>query len=379
MPRCVCVGAFFVVSKLESKICRPDFDLLNVFKDKLYGHWGITELKVAREGLVQGFFCRSRGVARISVCFAAVVLLGLAACAPVVKSSGDPLGTIGFDADRFETADGTVLPLQTWLPDHPVAVVLGLHGFGDYANAFADTAKVLKSVGVAFYAYDQRGFGRTSTRGFWPGTRTLVGDASDMLIALRHRYPGLPVYLMGESMGGAVAILTATARPQLIDGVILAAPAVWSRDQMRWYETGPLTVLSHSLPWLPVSGRGLDIWPSDNIEMLRKLAKDPNMMKSVRVDMIAGIADLMDQARSRAKDLTVPSLVISGKQDQVIPPGSVDAFVRDMPADAPATVCLYPRGYHMVLRDLEAATVRRDVANWIIGKNKEISTACHAR
>ncbi|MFH1806094.1 MAG: lysophospholipase [Pseudomonadota bacterium] len=321
----------------------------------------------------------------------------LSACAPTVRPVGDPQTPIALTADHFRAADGAILPLQRWLPEvseTPSAVILGLHGFGDYANAFDEAATALKDQGMVVYAYDQRGFGRTASRPFWPGTNSLVQDASDMLMLLRHHYPGVPLYLAGDSMGGAVAIATATTRPHLMDGVILVAPALWGTTDMPWYQTTPLSVLSHSLPWLPLSGAGLDIWPSDNIDMLRRLSQDPHMMKSVRVDMVAGLTRLMDQARGRARDLGNVFgqeyggriMVLSGAKDQVIPPDSIAGFVRDIrssPLLAGAvalsdnvTFCIYPDGYHMLLRDLGGPIVIDDIGDWIL-KPDSFGTGSH--
>lgn len=295
-------------------------------------------------------------------------LLLLVACAPTVIPAGDPIGSVRITKSAFIASDGASLPLQHWGPvDDPDAVILGLHGFGDYANAFDEAGTALASDNIALFAYDQRGFGRTATRPFWPGTQSLVNDVADMLVALRSQYPDRPIYLMGDSMGGAVAIVTAASRPQWMDGVILVAPAVWNRDMMPWYQTAPLSIISQSLSWLPLSGQGLDIWPSDNIEMLRRLSRDPYMMKSVRVDMVAGLADLMDLARQRAGDIDIPTLLLSGKQDQVIPPGAIGAIAKDIRASNPdrSVVCLFPYGYHMLLRDLNGPKVIDDIRRWI--------------
>lgn len=315
----------------------------------------------------------------------------LCACAPTVKPAGPPVAQISLNADSFQTSDGTILPVQSWgAVDQPSAVILGLHGMGDYANGFMELGEQLSAMdgpdadigagagNIAVYAFDQRGFGRSPSRPYWAGTRSMVDDASDMLILLRSRYPDVPVYLLGNSMGGAVAIMVAATRPTLMDGVVLVAPAVWDRDMMPWYQTAPLSVISHSLPWLPLTGRGLDIWPSDNIAMLRRLSRDPNMMSSVRVDLVAGIADLMDLARVRVSDISVPTLLLSGAKDQVIPPEAIDAIDHDLRAqNLPSYFrCLYPSGYHMLLRDLNGPVVINDIARWIAAKGMTENYSC---
>jgi hypothetical protein len=81
--------------------------------------------------------------------------------------------------DRLIATDGAALPLRRWLPPgEPAAVVLALHGFNDYSNAFAIPARLWAERGIATYAYDQRGFGNAPGRGRWLGTRRLVADAA---------------------------------------------------------------------------------------------------------------------------------------------------------------------------------------------------------
>jgi alpha-beta hydrolase superfamily lysophospholipase len=307
-------------------------------------------------------------------------LAGLAACAPTIRPAGPPIAQTSLETDMFRAADGTELPLQHWGDvENPDAVILALHGMGDYANAFMELGDGLgQNHRIAVYAFDQRGFGRSPSRPFWAGISTMVNDASDVLTLLRARYPGKPVYLLGNSMGGAVAIVTAASRGHLMDGLILVAPAVWNRDMMPWYQTAPLAVMSHSFPWLPLTGKGLDIWPSDNIEMLRRLSRDPNMMSSVRVDLIAGVADIMDLARKRAVDISVPTLLLSGAQDQVIPPDAVTALDRDLAGAGIVSYhrCLYDAGYHMLLRDLNGPVVIADIGRWIAGGGVAENYSC---
>src|SRR5690606_11685790 len=109
-------------------------------------------------------------------------------------------------------------------------VIVGLHGFNDYSNAFAIPAKAWLKQGIATYAYDQRGFGRAPDRGMWPGTETLVADLDTATRLIARRHPGVPLFVAGESMGGAVIMAAVPAgRLKDVEGAILAAPAVRGR------------------------------------------------------------------------------------------------------------------------------------------------------
>ena len=272
-------------------------------------------------------------------------------------------------SDRFIAADGTALPLRAWLPDsQPSAVILALHGLNDYSNAFALPAPGLTGQGIAVYAYDQRGFGAAPRRGHWAGDGAMESDATLAATLLRQRYPDTPLYLLGESMGGAVAVLAATgATPAPVDGVILAAPAVWGRQTMNVFERVGLWVI-RQLPPLEFTQRSVPykIHPSDNIPMLRALGDDPLVLKQARTDTLAGVVDLMSTALARAPRLAVPALVLYGEKDEIVPRDAVASFVDSLPANARRRqrVALYPNGYHMLLRDLQGATVLADVAAW---------------
>ncbi len=264
--------------------------------------------------------------------------------------------------------DGERLPLRVWAPPGPPkAVIVALHGMGDYSNAFAMPAPFWAGHGIVTLAYDQRGFGRAPNPGLWAGGDTMRRDFADALRAARARYPGLPVYALGESMGGAV-VLSALAEPDppRPDGVILVAPAVWSRSDMPLSYRVVLWLTAHTMPGLTVSGRGVvQIWPSDNIPMLRAYARDPLVQKATRTDAVYGLTNLMDDARKAAPRLgdPPPLLFLYGKNDQVIPAPPTEAVLADL--GTKAQVHRYDHGYHMLLRDLEGPAVWQDVVAWI--------------
>ncbi|MGF1608955.1 MAG: alpha/beta hydrolase [Kiloniellales bacterium] len=274
-------------------------------------------------------------------------------------------------ADHVITEDGLALPLRAWLPDEarwptPTAVVLALHGFNDYSNAFDAPGQWLAGRGIATYAYDQRGFGAGPHAGLWAGSEALAADVTAAAALLGRRHPGVPLYLLGESMGGAVAILALSGpEPPDVQGAILAAPAVWSRETMPLYQRIALWIAARTIPWARFTGSGLGIQASDNIEMLRALGRDPLVIKETRVDAMDGLTDLMSAALEAAPRLRARALLLYGDKDEVVPRGPSFRFWRELPAGAPQRKGLYAEGWHMLLRDLQAEVVLQDIAAWI--------------
>jgi acylglycerol lipase len=284
------------------------------------------------------------------------------------------------------TEDGAVLPLRVWLPEgKPRAVILALHGINDYSNGFAGPGEDWAKQGIATYAYDQRGFGRAPQRGLWVGARQLAADVGTAARLLRGRYPGVPLYLLGESMGGAVAIVAVTgaagAKPPDIDGVILSAPAVWGRTTMNVFERVALWGGDALFPTMTLTGRGLHIVPSDNIAMLRALARDPLVIKETRVDTIKGLVDLMDMALASAPRLNRPLLLLYGERDEIVPKEPTRLWIATLPYAARMTrrIAWYNEGYHLLLRDLEAPLVLRDVATWIADHRAPLPSGADSR
>jgi alpha-beta hydrolase superfamily lysophospholipase len=314
-----------------------------------------------------------------AACVAAFLFLAVAAggCAPFINIPGQAVGEPALDADGFHAADGVVLPVRAWLPEGmPVkAAVVALHGFNDYSSFFVSPALYLAENGVASYAYDQRGFGAAPGRGLWAGTGAMAADLKAFARLVRARHPGVPIYLLGASMGGAVVMVAAAEPdPPAADGVILAAPAVWGRATMPWYQRFVLWVGAHTLPSAEITGRSLKIMPSDNIEMLRALGADPLVGKATRIDTLWGLVNLMDRALDSAARLTMPTLILYGEKDEIIPRRPTRAMLARLPQAAAERrrVALYPKGYHMLLRDVGGETAWKDIRAWMTAPAKPL-------
>lgn len=300
---------------------------------------------------------------------APILLLGLifltGGCMPKVQAYTSPYAVPQIVENSLLTGSSKVLPVRSWLPQgEPRAIFVAVHGFNDYSNAFVNPGYYFSERGIGVYAYDQRGFGETEERGIWPGKENLTEDLKQMVIAVRALHPHVPIYLLGESMGGAV-VIHALAKEDFppVSGAILSSPAVWGSDTMPTLYRGLLWTGAHTVPWMQLTGRNLNILATNNIPLLREMGRDPLVIKSTRMDAIYGIVQLMDEAYARAKDIKVPLLLLYGMNDQVIPSQPILQV-----ADTLTTrykLVYYPRGFHMLLRDLTSEVVMDDVIAWV--------------
>ena len=94
---------------------------------------------------------------------------------------------------------------------------------------------------------------------------------------------------------------------------------------------------------------------------------DPLVQKYNRIDTVYGLVNLMDDAQAAGPRFAATALILYGSNEQLIPKGPVDTFLKNLPPDAAPRqrLVVYPQGYHMLLRDLDAETVRKDVLAWV--------------
>lgn len=306
-----------------------------------------------------------------------LVLLGLVgllltACAPTLQRPATP--EPGFSGPRLEdhdfvASDGTRLALTRWdaADGSPSAVIVGVHGMNDYANTFHLAAPWWAARGVTTYAYDQRGFGRSPGRGIWAPDTLRIADLRTIVSLVRRAHPGVALAVVGESLGGAVAIKAfASDQPPDADRLILAAPAVWG------WTSQPL--LNRSLLWLaegvapghvfvPPSWLTSHIAASDNREELMAMGRDPLMIWGARTDALYGLVTTMQHARREIGGLRVPTLYQYGAHDEVVPPSATISAVRRLPASD--RTAFYADGWHLLLRDRHAVLVWSDILSFI--------------
>lgn len=321
---------------------------------------------------------------RTPLALALLLCVLISACVPVVRAGGPALEAPQI-AEFFTAADGEKLSYRSWRPDNPghayppKAAIVAVHGFNDYSKAFERAARYWADRGIATYAYDQRGFGGNYPRGLWAGHETMVADLNGFATAVRNRHPGVPLYLLGTSMGGSVVIAAlGSPDPPDVDGAIVVAPAAYGREVLPLpYATG-LWLAAHTVPWFTVTGRGLGRVASDNIPMLLELGRDVRVIKETRIDALYGFVELNDAMLAVAPELSTPLLFLYGEKDEIVVPEATLALLDRLPDDI-VTLAIYEKGYHMLLRDLPAEAVYADVASWIFNPERPLPSGADRR
>jgi alpha-beta hydrolase superfamily lysophospholipase len=261
--------------------------------------------------------------------------------------------------------NGERLATVEWIPDEPRAVILGIHGYGGYGElTFRRAAAFWKTQGIATISYDQRGFGRNASFGYWPGPDGLIDDAVSISKQVRQRFPGIPMVVIGHSMGGGV-ITAAETRGMEADRLVLAGPAIWGGSLLNPIYRASAWIAAGLFPERRLSGKGVvRIQASDNIEALRELGRDARYLAPPSARELHGLVILTDVAEEAADKVKTPSLMLLGSKDQIVVNSAArktfDRFAGEK------HVVEYPDGWHLLFRDLQAEIVWQDVANWVL-------------
>jgi alpha-beta hydrolase superfamily lysophospholipase len=264
----------------------------------------------------------------------------------------------------LKASDGAEIPYRLWRAQKTSAAVLLLHGAFDYSAAFDEIGPKLARRGFTALAIDQRGFGATASRGRWTGAARMIEDAREAAMFLRGRIPeSAPLFLLGESMGGAVAI-HAAAEPAFppLHGLVLAAPGALAsafRQRILGWLARAARVLAGDAELVFERLSGWELTPAAAV----RLIGDPLVMRTIRPEMLSGMANLAFESLERAKLVETPVLTMVGARDEIIRRSCIRQLFDHLPAEK--TWRVVPDAPHLLLHWRRSAEVLREATRWM--------------
>jgi acylglycerol lipase len=177
------------------------------------------------------------------------------------------------------------------------------------------------------------------------------------------------LYALGESMGASVIAIALSRAPDTqIGGVILATPAVWSRDTMPWYQRFAIWAGARLAPDFILSSTTFDITPTDNRAVRAEMANDPMVFKGTPLGRLDGLTDLMTLGQQAIPQVRQRALLLYGLRDVMMPRRAMIALLERWPAGSGGNYrfALYPDGFHMLMRDLQRKVVWDDMVSWLV-------------
>ncbi|WP_322033521.1 alpha/beta hydrolase [Paraburkholderia sp. J76] len=272
----------------------------------------------------------------------------------------------------LRTRDGVELPLYVWRASAPPRAAIALvHGLAEHAGRYAALAARLNAAGIDVYAIDLRGHGHAPGRRTWVARFDEYLDDAEALIAhasAQCAAGGTPLFLMGHSMGGAIAALYAVERlPQSrvpLAGLLLSSAALApGRDVPAWMIAASRVISA--------------IWPTFPAMKIEAalLARDNAVVEANRADPLvhhgaipartgAQLLGAMKRIEAGRAQLRLPVLIWHGTGDKLTEPEGSRAFGANV-GSPDRTLTLYEGSYHETLNDLDRERVIGALLDWI--------------
>jgi acylglycerol lipase len=267
----------------------------------------------------------------------------------------------------YFSSDGVELFEQHWLPEgRATGVVLLVHGYAEHSERYVHVAQFLTDRGYAFEAYDLRGHGQSEgSRVFVRSVDEHLADLQNVLSRVRERYPGLPLFLLGHSMGGAIVALFVIRTKPDVRGVVLSGPALTSKRKTPRFVQRLFLIIGRLFPKVH-----LGKLPSADV------SRDPEVVKAYDADplvyrngMPAGTLAAMIRAgreiHASMEDFSAPALLLlHGEADNLTDPaGSRELFERASTVDKQLKI--YEGLYHEIFNEPERNQVLADLVAWL--------------
>jgi acylglycerol lipase len=266
--------------------------------------------------------------------------------------------------ETFAGAGGTTIFWRAWFPHgEPRAAVVIVHGVSEHSGRYAHVGARLAASGYAAYALDHRGHGRSEgDRAYIDRLGHATADLRTVVGIARERHPGRRAFMLGHSLGGAIA-LAYTLEHDSLDGLALSGPAV-SLETAGTATRFAARVLSAVTPKLGIFAVDASAISRDPA-VVAAYESDPLVYRGkVPARTLAEVTQLIAGLPRALPALHTPLLLMHGDGDSLVPV-SASRMVHDTAGSADKTLKVYPGLYHEILNEPEQAQVLDELVAWL--------------
>jgi len=281
---------------------------------------------------------------------------------------------------KWDGNDGIMFFTQGWEPDtDPKALIALVHGLGEHTGRYAHVGKVMTDAGYAMVGFDLRGHGKSGgARGHFPSLSTVMQDIKEFLVFLAQRYPELPQFLYGHSLGGLLVLTFALKDNAGVKGVIATGPGLRSPIHDQKSKVAMAKLLGSLVPSIQLSS-DLEVTAlSRDQNVVKAYVNDPLVHDRMSLGFGKAGLDATDQVFNHAAEFPVPLLIMHSKIDKITYSSGSEDFAR-LVAEAgnDVTLKLWEGLYHELHNEPEKAEVFAFMAEWL-DKHLEVSLSSHS-
>ena len=273
---------------------------------------------------------------------------------------------------QVELSDGGERYRRSWLPAEPNRVMLLVHGYAEHTGRYDEMAMYFAERQFAVHAYDQVGHGRTAgPRGHVDRFERLVDELVRFIEIVGLDHPGLPLTLVGHSMGGLVVAATAAFRRPEVDRIVLSGALLQlggnGSPLRQSISLAVARILATFAPRVAMS-TGLELEGlSRDREVIRRYEEDPFVKDRMSVRFAAGLSSMVSAVRVAANKVERPMLILHGGADSISPAAGSRDFYAGLTGEAEerSTLQIYPELRHEIFQEPERQQVWSDMLEWL--------------
>lgn len=254
---------------------------------------------------------------------------------------------------------------QQWVPESAKAALILSHGYAEHSQRYAHFAGFMTENDVAVFALDHRGHGRSG--GERANVKTYAKYTQDLgrfIEGVKAQTPALPHFLLGHSMGGAVAAQLVLERPDQLNGLILTSPFLKNANKVSPLLLSLSGVMSRLMPSLPTVKLDTKLISRDEA-VVTAYQNDPLVYTGgTKARMGSEMLTAGENVLARAEALSLPLLVLLGGDDGIAHPDGGEALYKKA-SSADKTLKTYDGFYHEILNEFGKEEVYSDVLKWL--------------
>jgi acylglycerol lipase len=275
---------------------------------------------------------------------------------------------ITFDA-KLDGNERTAFYIRGWEPNNkmPKAVLALIHGLGEHTGRYLHVGKTMTDAGYALVGFDLRGHGRSSgSRGHFPSLDAVMQDIRQFFKYLVQRYPDIPHFLYGHSLGGLLSLTYALHYPTGLNGVVVTGAALRSPLQEQKGKVAMANMLGSLLPAVTIPS-GLDATTiSRDADIVKKYVNDPLVHDKASLGFGRSAIKAIEYCFAHAKEFKPPLLIMHGVADKVTyPSGSEDFAKLASENNNDVTLKLWEGLFHEIHNEPEKAEVLKVMIEWM--------------
>lgn len=269
---------------------------------------------------------------------------------------------------KWEVADGTTFQVQGWEPgNNPKALVALIHGLGEHTGRYTHVAQAFTDAGYALVGFNLRGHGKSGgARGHTPSLDVYMQDIRSFFKYLVTRYPELPHFLYGHSLGGLLSLSYTIQYSKGLNGVIVSSAALRSALQEQKVKVAMAKLLGVLAPTITIPSGLESSAISRDPDIVKAYVNDPLVHDKVSMGFGKAALNAIDLCFARAKDFVPPLLIMHGKADRInYPSGSEDFASLARETNRDVTLKLWDGMYHELHNEPEKAEVIQFMIEWL--------------